>query len=261
MTPPIGLRQYEAKIGKYCQQLEDQVALSVGTVFDASSWFYFFGFDVMGDLTFGESFHMLETGRKHFAIDLLDKGMNLLGIFSPTPWLARIGFHIPGAATSWKRMFRWSDKQIRQRLESRKEEKDISSWLIAAFRDNGMTKTDKAWLDGDAFLMISAGSGTTAFTLVLIFYYLAQDPTRVDKIREELDYSVSKLDAQSLQSLPYLNGIINETLRLHPPLPSAGLRETPSQGIQIAGQYIPGYTTVVLPVYSLHRRKSTNYFI
>lgn len=241
---------------KNCQQLESQIAASVGTVLDASSWFHFFGFDVMGDLSFGKSFGMLKTGRKHFAIDLLDKGMSLLGVFTPTPWLARLGFQIPGAATGWKKMFSWSDQQIQKRLDSQKEEKDISSWLIGAFKDKGMTKREKDWLNGDAFLIIIAGSDTTASTLVLMFYHLAQNPTHVDKIREELDALQSGLNAKSLQALPHLNGFINETLRLHPPVPSAGLRVTPSQGLSVGDQHIPGHTTVVVPVYSLQRRKS-----
>ena len=211
----------------------------------------------MGDLSFGKSFGMLETGRKHFAIDLLEEGMSLLGVFTPTPWLARVGFCIPGAATNWKKMFCWSDEQIQERLTVVKEEKDITSWLIGAFKDNGMTQKERDWLNGDAFLIIIAGSDTTASTLVHIFYHLAQDPTQAEKIRTELDVLGSRLDTKSLQSLSQLNGLINETLRLHPPVPSAGLRETPPQGSEIAGQYIPGGTTVVVPVYSLQRREIT----
>ena len=207
----------------------------------------------MADLSFGKSFGLLETGQKHFAIDLLEHGMSLLGIFTPTPWLARIGFHIPGAASTWKKMFLWSDEQMQERLESDRKDKDISSFLIDAFKRSGMTKTERDWLNGDAFLIIIAGSDTTASSLVFLFYHLAQNPIWVDKIRKELDALASALDMRSLQSLPSLNAFINETLRLHPPVPSAGLRETPPEGIEIGNQYIPGHTTVVVPVYSLHR--------
>ena len=59
----------------------------------------------------------------------------------------------------------------------------------------------------------------------------------------------------SLQSLPHLNGFINETVRFHPPVSSAGLRETLPEGSTVADRHIPGHMTVVVPVYSLHRCK------
>ena len=62
-------------------------------------------------------------------------------------------------------------------------------------------------------------------------------------------------DYSALQSLPYLNSLINETLRLHPAVPTGGLRNTPPEGITIAGRYIPGNITVAIPQYSLHRCK------
>ena len=58
--------------------------------------------------------------------------------------------------------------------------------------------------------------------------------------------------------MPHLNGIISETLRLHPPVPASSLRDTPPQGLIIAGRYIPGNTTVLVPAYTLGRRTCTS---
>ena len=60
---------------------------------------------------------------------------------------------------------------------------------------------------------------------------------------------------RALQELPHLTGLINETLRLHPPVPSGGLRDTPPEGLTLGSTYIPGNTTVLIPQYSLGRRK------
>lgn len=97
------------------------------------------------------------------------------------------------------------------------------------------------WLNGDNFGIIIAGSDTTASTLIFI--------------RTELEHLESGFDGRFLQSLPHLNGLINETLHFHPPIPSAGLRETLLEGLAVADRHIPGYTTRFIPVYSLHRRK------
>ena len=61
-------------------------------------------------------------------------------------------------------------------------------------------------------------------------------------------------DMKVLQSLTYLNAVINETLRLWP-APTSGLRQTPPEGVVVAGRYIPGDTTVLTPGYSLARGK------
>ena len=109
---------------------------------------------------------MLQTGKKHFAIDLMDNGMTLLGLFTPTPWLARIDFSIPGVAV-------WSDEKMRERLESKAQRTDITSRLIEASKQSNSIDQDRNWLNGDAFGIVVAGSDTTASTLVFLFYHYA----------------------------------------------------------------------------------------
>lgn len=75
------------------------------------------------------------------------------------------------------------------------------------------------------------------------------------KLQEELNSIDSIDDLKALQTLPHLNGLINETLRLHPAVPTGGLRETPPEGIMISGRFVPGNTVICAPRYSLARRK------
>lgn len=60
-----------------------------------------------------------------------------------------------------------------------------------------------------------------------------------------------------LQRCEYLTAVINETLRLHPAVPTGGYRQTPPEGITIAGTYIPGGVTIVAPRYSISRLESS----
>lgn len=89
-------------------------------------------------------------------------------------------------------------------------------------------------------------SDTAAATLVFIFYRLAQDSRRAETLYQELA-GVDTKNPKELQSLPYLNAIINETLRIHPVLATGGLRESPKEGAFIGGKFIPGNTTIVAP--------------
>ena len=92
--------------------------------------------------------------------------------------------------------------------------------------------------------------------MVFLFYHLAAAPTEITKLRTELQALTSFSDNRELISMPHLNGVINETLRLHPPIPSGGLRDTPPEGLDIDGTYIPGGVTVLVPAYSLGRCES-----
>jgi cytochrome P450 len=87
---------------------------------------------------------------------------------------------------------------------------------------------------------------------------LAKDTTLQDKLRQELE-TLREADGsfsfKSLQAAEYLNGVINESLRLHPAVPSGVLRLTPPEGITIGTTFIPGNTTVVAPSYTIGRRE------
>ncbi|KAK3167524.1 hypothetical protein OEA41_010651 [Lepraria neglecta] len=191
---------------------------------------------------------MLDSDEYHFTVRLLQDGMNLLGPLSPVPWLVRIGYSVPYVAQNFKDLLGWSAQKLRHRMK-------VMSWLLEASEDAGRLKQDEHWLRGDSFALIVAGSDTVASTLISIFYHLADDPTQTMKLRAELDKVDNLQDSDELKSMAHLNGMINEALRLHPALPSGGLRETPPEGLTIAGHFIPGNVTIVAPRYSLGRRK------
>jgi cytochrome P450 len=95
-------------------------------------------------------------------------------------------------------------------------------------------------------------SDTTASTLTHVFYHLAQDPQQIEKLRDEITSQIDSsegIEPTKLQHLDHLNGIINETLRLHPPVPTAIPRLTPPEGIQIDDIHVPGNITVWCPPY------------
>lgn len=130
----------------------------------------------------------------------------------------------------------------------------VSSYLIDWSNRHDRLAKDLHTLYGDSVALIIAGSDTVAFTLVYIFYYLAKDPAQITKLREEQD-GVDLRDFRSLQKLPHLRGVINEVLRLHPAVPTGGFRETPPEGAEIGGKWIPGNTLICAPRWTIGKRK------
>ena len=60
---------------------------------------------------------------------------------------------------------------------------------------------------------------------------------------------------QDICNLDHLNAVMYETLRLHPPVPTAIQRTTPPEGIDIGGVHVPGDMTVWCSQYALGRSK------
>ena len=148
-------------------------------------------------------------------------------------------------------------------IQNNPETRDLFSWLIDAEKEsNDPIHKDPRWLWGDSALIVVAGSDTTAATLTHIFYHLARTPKVFSTLREELDAFYqpgSESEFKDLQEASYLNGVINEALRLHPPVPSGLLRQTPPEGITIGSTYIPGDVTISTPFWSMGRRKSPHF--
>lgn len=104
-------------------------------------------------------------------------------------------------------------------------------------------------------LTLTKLSDTTAATMTHVLYQLVKNPDQLHKLQEELApyFTDGIVDYHTIQNLPHLNGIINETLRLHPPVPTALHRLTPPEGITVGGRHIPGGMTVWASQYVLGR--------
>lgn len=102
-------------------------------------------------------------------------------------------------------------------------------------------------------LYLTLISDTTATILTYIFYHLAILPKYQQEINTELQGISSLSNIAELQQLPILSSFIDETLRLFPPVPTSFARNSPPNGIMIEGVYIPPYTTLVTPRYSIGR--------
>lgn len=164
---------------------------------------------------------------------------------------------IPPSVNAFLKMLDYSSKMVAERKTYVPEEPDIMSHLLEAGPFYEDEKIEELLLTGDSRLLIVAGSDTTATTLTYALYHLAKDKSLVKALREELDRSNIRNDESctvlNLAPLTYLNGFINETLRLHPPVPGGVYRETPREGLTLNGHLIPGKSTVITPHHNIHR--------
>ncbi|EHK23948.1 uncharacterized protein TRIVIDRAFT_147960 [Trichoderma virens Gv29-8] len=253
------LRGYEQRIRGYRNILFDRITAAEGQPIDMAKWSRFYSFDVMGDLAFGKSFSMLNTSRNHWAIDLLDAGVLPLALQLPV-WLLRLGMSIPILSRDWWKFIGFCRDSLQSRMKSEPEVPDIMSTLLEPLKGREPTQEETDLLIGNAQLIIGAGSHTTAASLASILYELAKHPRHVGKLRQELVSLVrdSRFDASpdELAHLEHLNAVINETMRLHPPVPTTIYRLTPPEGIMIGSVHVPGSIAVMCPQYAVGRNET-----
>lgn len=222
---------------------------------------YWLGFDIMGDFVFNKSFDMLNNQRWHHMVVRLRQALSLLGPVSPAPWLIQLAFRVAPRVwriRDWFEMTTWTHEQIGQRLKDGFEKQpapDLVHYLLEQ-REGPRAAQDVLRMRGDSLNAIVAGSEPIPVVLLGLFAELAKKPEQIEKTYGEL-VNVDITDSKVLSTLPHLNAVIQEALRLYTVLPTAGPRKTGKNGVTIGGVYIPPYTTIINPRYSIHRSKLT----
>ncbi|KAL7907218.1 cytochrome P450 [Trichoderma velutinum] len=253
------LRGYEQRMREYRNVLFDRIIAADGQPIDMAKWFRFYSFDTMGDLAFGKPFNMLKTSRNHWAIDLLDAGILPLALQLPV-WLLRFGMSIPMLSRDWWKFIGFCRDSLQSRMKCEPEVPDIMSTLLDPLKGKEPSQEETDLLIGDAQLIIGAGSHTTAASLASILYELSKHPEHVEKLRQELMPLVRdtrfNVSSDELAHLEHLNAVINETMRLHPPLPTTIRRLTPPEGAMIGNVHVPGNMDVICSQYALGRNEA-----
>ena len=109
------VRGYEERIKKYRNQLIAQIDAFDGQPVDVRKWFMLYTFDITGDLAWGTSFNMLETGEEHWAVKLMNESMMPLSWMPPT-WFFRLMAAIPGLMRDWWRFLGYCFQRLDERM-------------------------------------------------------------------------------------------------------------------------------------------------
>lgn len=112
------LRGYQDRIKVYQDKLIAQIASFGDQRVNVTQWFNRYSFDVMGDLAFGTSFEMLESAEEHWAIKLLNEGIDPLGFFFPT-WFFRTVITIPKLMDNWWKFIDYCSQMLDKRMKVR----------------------------------------------------------------------------------------------------------------------------------------------
>ncbi|KAM7514381.1 hypothetical protein LguiA_003964 [Lonicera macranthoides] len=110
-------------------------------------------------------------------------------------------------------------------------------------------------IKGNILTLLLAGTDTSASTIEWAMSLLLNHPEVLEKTRAELDNNVGQdhlVDESDLSKLPYLQCIVNETLRLFPAAPLL-LPHLSSDDCTVGGFDIPRGTMLLANAWAIHR--------
>ncbi|KAI1638389.1 cytochrome P450 [Biscogniauxia mediterranea] len=245
------LREQEGLVKKYIALLIQRLGENADAknVINIVSWLNFTTFDIIGDLSFGESFHSLDNNSYHPYVQGIFKG-------AKGDAISRVGraYPILGALVlSWlrhndmklgedNRLYAKAKARARMSLgaEPKDGRRDFMTYLLKT--KNGATALTDSEISGHAPLLVIAGSETTATALSGLFFYLGNNPRGYEALVNEVrDAFKNESDITLLNTarLEFLSGCLNEAIRMYPPASDTPPRISP--GAEIGGHYIaPG---------------------
>ena len=129
--------------------------------------------------------------------------------------------------------------------------------LSVAIESGGFTDEG---LVNQLMTFLIAGHETTASALCFAIYAMCKDPEIQRRLRMEVRSSLpdprspsSTISANDIDSLPYLNAVCSEVLRLYSPTPVTARVST--QDTTLVGQYIPKNTTLFISSWATNANK------
>ncbi len=130
---------------------------------------------------------------------------------------------------------------------------DVITRLLDAYRDEPDPNVRRRRLRDELLTILLAGHETTASTLSWAWYLIDQHPEVAERMRAEaaevLGDRLPVLD--DLHRLPYTTMVIQETMRLYPPVWALTRRAVAAD--EVGGYRVPAGADVMICPYTLHR--------
>jgi cytochrome P450 len=173
--------------------------------------------------------------------------LKALAYISPGPWVVWPGIPRPGYARRLRELDEYLYKLVRAR---RRKPIDGAGDLLSLLLSAGM---DDDLIRDQLLTMLIAGHDTSTALLAWTLYLLGKHPDVMAQVRTEIDAALGDRppDAESVATLPVLDQVISEAMRLYPPI-HIGNRIA-ANDLEFRGYRIPAGSRVVYSIYLTHR--------
>ncbi|KAF4534596.1 Cytochrome p450 protein [Lasiodiplodia theobromae] len=248
------LRDQGDMIRTHIDKLMRNMRDTKGESFDAVVYYNCTTFDVMADLTFGESLGLLDNSEYNQWLSSALGGLKyaayaaMLDEFPRVKSIAQL-FVPKSLVDAQMQSFEYSAQRVAKRLEKGAvtERPDIWSLVLDKEESKSLTVDE---MNATSSLFMLAGSETQATSLSGLTYHLLMNPDKMRKLVDEIRGEIlneEDLTIDNLRQLKYLQACFDEGMRIYPAVPTGPPRVTPKGGNTVLGRYIPENTRILIP--------------
>ena len=253
----------EEYAGMFTQRLRAEMASSPFQIINIHKIIGYLAIDIISDLTWGESLKSMQATEdqdwisRYFLHAKFGTVRNALSRFPP---MDKILHYFLLRITSKQRQAnqKISEERLARRLQAGHSRSDFMTPVIGKISEHGKGITKNEVLTNSLAVVI-ANSQLTTIALTAAVYLLLRSPRTLTRLTEEIRTANFKSEADikvaTTQEFPYLNAVIDESLRIHHPTPGNLPRLVPQEGMMLNGEWVPGKTVVGVSLYNIHTRR------
>ncbi|KAG9255792.1 cytochrome P450 [Emericellopsis atlantica] len=230
-------------------------------------WLAYYAWDFLGAVTFSQKFGYMEAGKDFDGtLSVADQSIDYLGMCGQMPWLDHVldkNPVYPLGPPNISNVTRIAVENMTARLKGEdknfaEEKPDFLQYFIES-KDTHPDVVNEGTIIGYLLLNLIAGADTTAITLKALFYYCLKDQQVYNKLQDEVRarFEPNKpVPMSEARQCLYLEAVVNETLRFHPPVSMCMERIVPEGGLALPdGSVVPEGSCVGMNPYIVGRNK------
>ncbi|MEO0376148.1 MAG: cytochrome P450 [Cyanobacteria bacterium P01_A01_bin.17] len=143
---------------------------------------------------------------------------------------------------------------IEERRASGEDKGDILSMLVQGQKADTTGYITDMQVCNEVSNLFAAGYEVTAYSLAFTLYLLAQSPEVEARLREEIVRVLGgrEISVEDLEQMPYLEQVLQESMRLLPVIAFVGRQAI--EPVAIQGHHLPKKSLIIIAPWTLHRR-------
>ena len=183
------------------------------------------------------------------------KQMALSNFLGLPDWMPNVNAKIGKARVAAKTIHEAVDAIIAKAEEGGHEGTMVAEFIKANQAENGLDTMTRKQIRNELIVFFLAGHETTANVLAWTWYLISQAPDVEQKLHQELD---DVLDGRvpeyaDIEKLKYTRAILDETMRLYPPVPILSRQALKED--KIRGKKIPAGSLMLVVPWLIQRHK------
>jgi averantin hydroxylase len=209
-------------------------------------WYTWTTFDLIGDLAFGEPFNCLRDVATHPWIAAIFgnvKAVPVVNAFHRYGLPSLVGLLAPKKLLQQrKENYEYAVAKIDQRLANESERLDFWDKVLIHNKEGKGTGMTRDEMVSNASLLVLAGSETSATLLSGVTYLLLNHSDVMAKLVTEIRTTFkndSDIDLAAVGKLEYMLAVLNESMRIYPPVATQPNRVAPRGGEIVCGKWVP----------------------